>query len=316
MTTVTVPSSGTVLIDVLADTISALVDNTTPVTDRDGRSFPTVLQLAMQPLTDLNTDAANAGVSQNLTNVMTNLGNLLLATYKDSSGNTQLTYGGFVGTLGSTLNFLSTEIPSDPAACSTWVDAQEQSTSDFLQGRDLAALTYLMTTINASPQAQIVNAALTGLFTPVQNTQYDALGAILQLLAGILQAPATAPISTQSATDLATVLNFVGAEIAPSAGKLTNMIPMIEKVIVVDDGLLILQILRNSLDAGSNGTGTPPISKIITTISAIYNADNTSGTTGVTAQTMTDMLNKAISFMTDTTNGLPHYFALISAYTP
>ena len=92
------------LIDVLADTISALVDNTTPITDRNGRSFPTVLQLAMQPITDLNTDAANAGVSQNLTNVLTNVANLLLSTYKDASGNTQLTYGGFVGTLGSTLN--------------------------------------------------------------------------------------------------------------------------------------------------------------------------------------------------------------------
>jgi hypothetical protein len=316
MTTVTVPSSGTALIDVLADTVSALVDNTTPITDRDGRSFPTVLQLAMQPITDLNTDAANAGVSQNLTNVLTNVSNLLLSTYKDASGNTQLTYGGFVGTLGSTLNFLSTEIPTVPATASTWVDTQEQTISDFLQGRDLAAIAYLLTTINASSQAPIVNAALTGLFTPVQNAQYDALGAILQLLAGILQAPATAPISVQSATDLATVLNFVGAEIAPSAGKLTNMIPMIEKVIAADNGLLILQVLRGALDMGTNGTNQAPISEIMTTLSAIYNADNTAGTTGMTAQTMTNMLNKAINFMDDPTNGLPHYFALISAFQP
>ena len=93
------------------------------------------------------------------------------------------------------------------------------------------------------------------------------------------------------------MLNFVGAEIAPSAGKLTNMIPMIEKVIVADNGLLILQVLRGALDMGTNGTSHPPISEIMNTLSAINNADNTAGTTGMTAQTMTTMLNNAINFM-------------------
>jgi hypothetical protein len=312
MTQVQVVSNGEMLIDVLADTVGALVDDSNPITDREGRVQKTLFNLLLQPMSDLSAAAQNAGVQQTLSGALSHVMNTLLATYTDANGNTQLVYNVFVNTLGGTLDFISQQIPADATQKSSWCDQQEQSVSDLMQSRGLAALVDVFLQIQSSTNASVFMSAIVNLFTPNTDPNQDVFGSIVQLLAGLVQVQPTTPISTQQAQDLAAVVNFVGQEIDPAAGKLTNMMTMIEKIVATDDGLLFLGIARNMVNVGSSGNQDPPIMTLMNVLSDVRNAAGSTGG-GMSAQDLTNLLNKAIAFMDDQQNGLPHLFAMVKA---
>jgi len=309
MTTITVPSNNEKLIDVLADFVAAMVNNKTPVTDHLGRSFPTLIQLLQQPLTDLTTECTNAGVESNLQNVISGLEGQLLSTYTDANGNQQMVYNGLVSTLGSTLNFLAQQIPTNTTDLNTWCNNQETTITNMFTGRNFAAIAQFILAVKGSPNCQVFSTALATLFTPQTDPTQDGCGAMLQLLAALLQAQ---PVQTSanSATDMATVLNFLGGELDPANGKTTNLINMMEKMIAADNGLLLLTILRNATNMGPNGNQTAPIITLQTVYSDVTAQAPASagGTAGITAT-----LNKIVGFMDDQTNGLPHFIQLIDS---
>jgi hypothetical protein len=313
LTTITIPSSNEAAIDVLADTFTSLVDDSTPVVDRYGRSFPTLLQFVMQPLTDIHTAAQNAGCDDVLSRAMTNTLNILMATYVDGKGTTQLVYSGLVSTLGSTLNFISQQIPTDALTRSTWCDTQIQTINDFWSSRDFAALASFVLAVNGSPDAQTFKAAMASLFTPSSDPASDACGAMLQLIGALIQHKPGPATPAQTAADLAKVLNFLGAEIDPATGKTTNFLTMMEQIIAKDDGLLLLRIARNAIDMGPSGTADPPVitlGHVYTDVMAGAAATTTSGTP---ADHLTATLNRVVAFFDDQANGLPHFIQLIKS---
>lgn len=309
MTQVTVPSNGQKLIDVLADTAGALLDDSKPLVDRRGRTYKTLVHLMKAPLDDLAAQAKAAGVTAECDRALSNVVSTALATYKDATGKDRLVYGGLVRTLGDTLEFASQQIPADPVQRSSWVDSQQKTIKDLLQSRDVAALVELMITVKSSQHYQIFSDAVAGLFTPEKNAQYDALGSILQLVASLVQKPASGPVSPSSAQAIATVLNFVGAEIDPKAGKMDRLITMVQKFVAADDGLLILKIARNAVDMGVSGNDEPAVLVLVKIFGEIRAAGGSSG--ALTAQSITDGMNKAINFMNDQKAGLPHFIDMI-----
>lgn len=313
MSTITVPSNNENLIDVLADTVGALVDDTNPYTDRQGRVQKTLANLLLAPMSDLETAAQSAGVDTNLSNALGNLVNTLAATYTDANGNTRLVYNVFVSTLGDTLNWVAQQIPATAAQKSAWCDSQEQTMSDMLQSRDVSALVDVFVSINSSTNAAVFTSAISNLFTPSNDPTQDVFGSILQVLAGLMQTQPTAPLSSQQAADLAAIANFFGGEIDPAAAKLSNLMTMMQKMAAADDKLLVLAIVRNMISTGANGSATPPITTIMGVISDIRNADGGASGSGMTAQSMTNILQKAVNFMDDQQNGLPHLFAQIKS---
>ncbi|MBI3724525.1 hypothetical protein HY251_11310 [bacterium] len=308
MTLIVVPSNGEKLIDVLADTVGALVDDSTPIVDRKGRSQRTLVNLLKAPLDDLSAAATSAGVKDQLDGALSNVFNTLLATYKDSAGNDRLVYGALVSNLGDVLQALSGKIPADAAARGAWCDQEEQSISDLLQSRDVAAIVDIFLAIQSSPDAQVFTNALANLFTPVQDSDHDALGAIIQLVAGLIQAPPSGATSSTDAQNMATVMNWVGAEIDPQAGKLTNMMTMMQKVMKIDDSSLFLRILRNLVDMGASGNDDSPLTVLMRVASDVRAAD-TSG--AGSPPDVTALLEKVVAFMDDQQSGLPYMFSII-----
>lgn len=311
MTTIMVPPSNEALIDILADTVTALVDDSTPIVDRKGRSFKTLVNYLLQPLQDLQAECQNAGCQDVLNRALSNLTGQLLATYTDQQGNQKLVYSGLVSTLGSTLNFVAQQIPADPATRSTWVDSQEQTISNLFTGRDFAALASFVLAVNGSPDAQTFKDALAGLFTPTKDPAYDACGAMLQLVAALIQHKPGAATPQQTAADMAKVMNFMGAEMDPASGKTANLLTMIEKIVAADDGLLILKVTRNAIDMGPNGNQDPPILTLVHVYNDVHAAAPASTTGQSPADALMASLNKIVAFMEDQTSGLPHFVQLI-----
>lgn len=312
MSKVKLPSNGAMLIDVLADTVAALVDDTKPIVDRHGRSHKTLLNAMSQPLIDLTNACQTAGVKDVLDRALGNIGGQLLATYTDSTGKTKLVYSGLISTLGETLNFLSAQIPADAAARNTWCDDQAKLMHDLFTGRDFAAIAEFLLAVNGSPDCDTFKAALAGLFTPQKNAAYDALGAILQLAAALIQHKPTAPMSPQLAQDMAKVMNFMGVEMDPKSGKTTRLLNMIIKITIADDGLLILKVVRNAIDMGPNGADEPPVMIIMSIMDKVKKAGPASTATTAT-DALTTQLNGMVKFMNDKQTGLPHFVELIKS---
>jgi len=310
MTLVVVPSNGEKLIDVLADTIGALVDDSTPIVDRQGRSQKTLVNLLEAPLDDLAAAAQKAGVQDVLSRALSNVMNLVLATYKDSAGNDRLVYGAFVSTLGDTLAALSTVIPKDPTARSAWCDQEEPSISDMLQSRDLAALGDIFLAIEQSDDAHVFAQALSSLFTPVQDSDQDAFGAVVQLVADVLQAPPAGPTPGTDAKNMATVMNWIGAEIDPRAGKLANLMTMMQRMMRIDDGNLFLKMARNLTDMGASGNDDSPLTVLMKVAQDVRTAGSPSGS-ATSPQDVTALLQNVVSFMDDQTAGLPYMLSMI-----
>ncbi|MEZ0230801.1 MAG: hypothetical protein ACAI25_19430, partial [Planctomycetota bacterium] len=309
MSKVKLPSNGAMLIDVLADTATAFVESK-PITDRKGRTYPNLMKFASAPLADLATECQNAGVTTELNRALGNVADQLLATYTDAGGKTKLVYSGLITTLGDTLSFLSQQIPADPVARNTWCDDQRQLMIDLFTGRDFAAIAEFLLAVNGSPDCDTFKAALAGLFTPQPSASYDALGAILQLAAALIQHKPSAPMSPQLAAGMAKVMNFMGAEMDPKAGKTTRLLNMIVKITIADDGLLILKIVRNAIDMGPNGADEPPVLVVMAVMDNVKKAGPASTATSA-SDALTKQLNGMLDFMNDQTNGLPHFVKLI-----
>ena len=312
MTTITVPSNGETLIDVLADTFGALVDDSSPYTDREGRTQATLLNLMLQPMQDMETAAQSAGVSTNLSNALTNLINTLTATYTDANGNTQLVYNVFVTTLGSTLTWLSQEIPTDPTQKSAWCDQQEQKISDVLQGRPVAAIVDLLVAVEQSPNAAVFTSAIVNLFTPSS----DPTGRVRLDPAGRRGPdpdPADVAPLVAAGSGSRHDRELLRAGDRPGrrqADEHDDHDP--------EDDRRRRQAPRprdrpQHAQHGAERHQTPPITTLMSVFSDIRNAGGPP--TAVTASSLTSMLQTAVAFMDNQQTGLPHLFAQISATT-
>ncbi len=310
MSKVKLPSNGAMLIDVLADTVTALVESKT-ITDRKGRTFPNLMKFMSAPLADLATECQNAGVTTELNRALGNVTGQILSTYTDANGKTKLVYSGLITTLGDTLSFLSNQIPVDPVAKNKWCDDQQKLMVDLFTGRDFAAITEFLLAVNGSPDCDTFKAAIAGLFTPMPSASYDALGAILQLTAALIQHKPSAPMSPQMAAGMAKVMNFMGAEMDPKAGKTQRLLNMIVKITIADDGLLILKVVRGALDMGPNGADEPPIMIIMHVMDNVKKAGPPAAASASPEDALTKQLNGMIAFMNDQKAGLPHFVNLI-----
>ena len=95
------------------------------------------------------------------------------------------------------------------------------------------------------------------------------------------------------------MLNFLGAEIDPAAGKTTNFLTIMEQIIAKDDGLLLLRITRNAIDMGPSGTNDPPVITLGHIYSDVMAGAAATTTTGTPADRLTATLNRVVAFFDD-----------------
>jgi hypothetical protein len=312
MSTITVPSNNETLINVLADVLTdLLITQSTPIVDSQGRSFTTLAQYAMQPFSDLSTAATAANCQSTLTSMMSAAEGLLLSTYTDASGNQQMVYGGLVSTLGQTLTYVSQQLPTTTATLDTWCTNEETTIANLFSSQAFYEISEILNLVNTSPDASTFTAAIAGIFIPNTDPTQDCSGALLQLAAAFIQAKPGPVTPAQSADDLATIMNFVGEEIDPAAGKLNDLMTMLMQIMAVDNGQLVLNLVLNAINEGPNGTQTPPILALVSVYNDYAAAAAQSATAQGGTQGITNFLNEALAFMQNQQTGLPHIFATL-----
>jgi hypothetical protein len=310
MTTVRVPGSNLVVADALADTLEGMLNSATPVLDRNGVAYDNLAKLMMAPMDTLDSRATSRGLKPTLDELMTDLGDILLATYMDDMGTPtdpsddveRWKWQGLSNSLGTLLEFVADGIPDTVADRNQWATDKQAEMVDLLSGRDIVFAIDLLKTISNSPQSAVINRALSNLLTPNSNPQDDVFGAILTLLAdSFAHKPNSAqPVNAQA---LADVLHFAGRSLDPRAHKLDDLIMLIRKFLRADEGLLLLRIARNAFDKGPNGTDASAIEVLTDVFDEI-------GVAGGAAPQMTvadleQSLHDVHDFLTDAVDGLP-----------
>ncbi len=316
MTTVRVPGSNLVVADALADTLEGMLDKSTPVMDRNGVAYENLAKLMMAPMDTLDSRATARGLKSTLDDLMTDLGDILLATYMDDMGTPadpaddveRWKWQGLSHSLGTLLEFVADGIPDTVADRNQWATDKQAEMVDLLSGRDIVFAIDLLKTISNSPQSAVINRALANLLTPNSNPQDDVFGAILTLLAdSFAHTPNSAqPVNAQA---LADVLHFAGRSLDPRVHKVDDLIMLIRKFVRADEGLLVLKMARNAFDKGPNGTDASAVEVLTDVFDEI-------GVAGGVAPQMTvadleQSLRDLHEFLTDPVDGLPSMLARV-----
>ncbi|MEZ6187213.1 MAG: hypothetical protein R3F62_19650 [Planctomycetota bacterium] len=320
MTTVQVPGRNDVVADVLADVLSEVMLTSTPVFDRRGVQKPTLMHLLMEPLDTLSQRAQASGASPLLDKVMSGLGEVLFATYVDDNGTPgdasddveRWRYDCLKNELGRAIEFLADTLPSTAADRARWAAESQADIEELILSRELVLVIDVMSAITASPEKQVIHAALANLFTPTPTASDDVFGAICVLGAGLInhkKQSAPNPINDQA---LQQVLHFVGVQLDPALDRFSGIGRLALRIIGADDGLLLLKIARNAIDMGPNGTDEPPVAVLQRIVGDVGAAGNTGPTTGDSLQTQ---LQGMLDFMRDSVEGLPAFIQRIKNRT-
>jgi hypothetical protein len=320
MTRVPVPGApGMVVADAMAGTLQAMVNTTTPVLDRHGNQYPSLLTLMLAPVQQLQVAADARGVALEFKNLTDGLFSVLLATYVDDNGTPgdstddreRWKWQGLKTYLGEVLALASQTVPADPVARAQWADGQQASLEQALAGPEVLVIVDVLKVIAASPHKAVINRGIANLFTPSTNPAEDVYGSIVLLLADALShkpqaAQAVATISDQA---LATVIQFVGRQLDPRLNRFSNIGRLLSRILGADNGLFLLHLARNAFNMGPNGTDIPPfviLQKIMAEVSAAG-----SQSAPMTADELKAVLEAARDFIHDADNGLPPLLARI-----
>jgi len=304
MTQVRVPGQGTVVADVLADTIQALVDSSTPVYDRNRRPHRTLADMLLEPMEALSQRASQRNVGADLDVVLGGLGDVLLQTYTDQ-GQERWKWQGLASSLAPVLEVVADGIPADPIDRARWAATEQIHVERLLTGRDVVLVLDIFNAIAASPDKDVIRRGIANLFTPRTQAAQDAFGGVLLLAADLLAAsPGAAPAAVDPQA-LADVLHFVGGVLDPDAGRIAGVVALVRRLISADDHLLLLQIARNAFDAGPNGTDTAPIAVVLEIMDEVEAASGATPAAGpMTADDLERKLQEVYDLLTDPQHGL------------
>ncbi len=302
MTQVRVPGSNEVVADVLADTLQALVDSSTPVYDRHNRPHSSLAHMLLEPIDALSQRARQRQVEAQLDEVMGDLADVLLQTYTDANGRERWKWQGMGRGMGGILEFLADAIPQDQVDRQRWAAQHQIDIERLLSGRDAVVVIDLLQTIARSPQKDVINRGLANLFTPQPSAQFDVFGAVLVVVAEMLaKKPSAAGVDEQA---LADVLHFFGRQLDPSLGRVDGIVRLLRGLVAADDNLFLLHVLRNAFDMGPSGTETAPF-EVIQSVLSDVSAAGAGGASGpMTAAELRDLLQKVHDFINDAQDGL------------
>ncbi|MGE0711763.1 MAG: hypothetical protein AB7N76_30555 [Planctomycetota bacterium] len=320
MTQRRVPGSNEVIADVLADTLQAVIDTTTPAYDRKGTAYPSLIRLMMAPMDALSQKAKAAGIGATLDSMFDGLLDTLLATYSDDRGTVdpaddveRWKWQGLKNQLGDLLEAVADAIPANATDRARWAGEQQQAMENLLTGRHLVLAIDVLKAIHGSPEKATVNKAIANLFTPQASAQFDVFGAILVLAGEGLGSHAAAAQQASSIDEqaLADVLHFLGRQIDPAANRIVGVIELVRQFVRADDGLLALRLARNAMDMGPNGTDPSAVEVLGSVFDDISAASGPSS--AVTADSLRDSLVSASDFINDSKDGLPSFINRIKA---
>lgn len=304
MTQVRVPGKSDVVADVLADTIQALVDSSTPVYDRNRTPHRTLADMLLQPMEALSQRAAQRNVGADLDAIMSGLGDVLFQTYTDQ-GTERWKWEGIANALAPVLELVADGIPTDRLDRARWAAQQQIAVERTLTGRDVVLVLDIFNAIAASPDKDVIRAGIVNLFTPRTQSAQDAFGGVLLLASDLLAASPSAAPATVDPQALADVLHFVGAVIDPDAGRIDGIVLLVRKLIAADGNLFLLQLARNAFDAGPNGTDPAPIAIVLEILDEVDAAAATAAPAGpMTADSLKAKLQDAYDLVSDPVNGL------------
>jgi hypothetical protein len=316
MTTVSIPSTGERMSDVVADFLAAMVDRSRGVHDRFGRSVPTLLHLVLNPLKAMSDRMALRGVKAQFDAAANALLDVVLQTVPNDNGTPQnladdfrqLQFQGLIPVTAQALKWAAGQMSMFPNVRNADITRYQQSTVELLTGRDMPVLVDVVLAAERSGAKPAIHAALVHMLTPDLSARQDVYGSLLEVLAALLQAKSD-PVAM---TDL---LRFAGKALEPQRGFSKPVVEALVKLLSGSRGnATLLEIIRNAVDKGPNGTAQAPIETLLAILDEVQRAAGPAPVAGAaTAQSVKDAIQKIVDFLRDPQDGLEHFWAELKA---
>ncbi|MBI4577046.1 MAG: hypothetical protein HY722_12360 [Planctomycetes bacterium] len=261
---IAVPGTGEVVADVLADGLARLVDDDRVVLDRVGRRERTLLHLALAATEGLTTKVDATGQRPRFDRLLKNLGkpvtervvNVNGTPFNPADDYQELKNPYLIPFAAKLLKYVADQMEPDPTLrVQALADAQRQIPTD-LGGKDLATGLDLLLELERAPARDEVQRALIVIFTPHPSPQMDVHGALVGLLAGVLQTRSDGVAQAQ-------VARFLGKALDPALGHSRGLVRGFLKVATRDQGSSLHLILARSFDQGPFGNQEAPAETIL-----------------------------------------------------
>jgi hypothetical protein len=304
MTTTQVPSTGELMSDVTADFLAAMVDTSRGIVNRQGQPVMSLLHLVIQPISSLSDRIDQRGLRNRWDAAKNGLLDVALERVMDPTNTfQQLKNQGLISITAAALKRAANGMSMLPNVRNQDITTYESNVVDLMTGRNLPVLVDVFSALEQSSVKQAIHDAIVHLFTPDLTVKSDAYGAVLQVLAATLQAKAD-PVAM---TDL---LHFAGKVLEPARGLAKPIVEGLMKLLVGKSGNTLLEIIRNGVDKGPNGTARSPIETLFSILDDVQNAGQPAGAApaAVTAQSIKDSVQKLVNFLRDP-NGLGKIWA-------
>lgn len=310
MTTTHVPSTGELMSDVTADFLAAMVDTSRGIRNRQGVGVMSLLHLVMQPLSAMSDRIDQRGMRPQFDLAKNAALDILLERAVNASGVTQLKNQGLISITAALLKRMANGMSMMPGQRNTDITSYQQSLVDNMTGRDVPVLVDATLAMEQSSVKQAIHDAIVHLFTPDLNAATDGYGAVLEVLAAMLQAKT----DSSSMVDL---LHFAGKALEPGRALAKPVIEGLMKLLVgrKTGQATLLAIVRNALDKGPQGNARSPVETLLSIMDDVKKAGLTGAAASgpTTAQDIHDAVQKLIDFIRDPNTGLEHIWADLEA---
>ncbi|RME02802.1 MAG: hypothetical protein D6805_08790 [Planctomycetota bacterium] len=312
-TQIQVPNSTDKAADVIADSIANLLDSTKTVFYRNGTQAPRLLSLLYEPWKTLDTKISSAGKTSQLDQLLKGLLDYIAETVVNNNGTPndpsddfeELKYPDLIPLLAKVSAKISAQLGTNASNRSQKVQSYQKDLENFLTSKDFYALLDLLRVIENSPTKTTLYQALENLFTPQNNYSDDVFGALLAVLASALQVKSNQSTLQQLAW-------FIGDMLQPSRPYAKDFVLAIQRIIVKDEGKIVLTMLRNLFIQNPQSPYNMPILEIYNTFSAVQKAAKSNASSPpLTAAELESTIRSLLKFMKDPKAGLPKFYEQI-----
>ncbi|MHC4830522.1 MAG: hypothetical protein ACYTFT_09245, partial [Planctomycetota bacterium] len=300
MNRISVPGTGEIVSDVIADFLAALVDDDRHVEDRKGRVMRSLAHLLFDPIDRI---AQRIGSDPALDSAMNQAFYIVLGTVVDSNGERVLQHKGLIPLAAAVLEALADDMSLFPWIRNPDITEDQRKIQELMVGPEVPLLVDLVLTIERSPSKNQIKASITNLLTPNFQANHDIYGSVLEILAASLQQS----VDSAAVVDL---LNFAGRALDPQKGWSRPLAINFTKLLEGQGGPTVTAILRNGLNRGPSGQTQAPLEVVLEIVDEMA-AAGSNGAQLSTPDTIKDSLQEIVDFIRDDQSGMRRLWANI-----
>ncbi|MGE5185471.1 MAG: hypothetical protein ACM31C_25580 [Acidobacteriota bacterium] len=199
-----------------------------------------------------------------------------------------------------------------PADQSCYIDQFQQTSEQYLTGRNFATLVRLANQVLTSPNAAPVESWLVSLLRANATGPTEAYRPILQLTA----AAASAQVASDDLSTIASWLQLVAKDNQSTA---MTTLAALDDMVQSDTNQTTLQIMRNLVGPGPAAGGVPPVSVFASTFGDVASVDTGNSCamrSVITVPILEHVVTSLSDFLLDDTNGITSIWKLVGTLAP